>query len=204
MSERYKQVFGYAVLVTFVTLGCLAAVQIIAGLPCWADKKVEWVGALGTIAAFAGTIFIATSESRARHRDAIDVAVLVCLEISFDHTWLLNELPKFISKLKMEETPGGSQYWKRMADEIAERCQWPDEKLAKLICVGGKTAERMALTKAVLKNGATHMRNYASSLGLDGEVELKKKCLEDLVGAEDALKRAGDSMLGFVGEHRAD
>lgn len=55
--------------------------MIIAQLPAWEDKKPEWIGALGTIAAFAGTIWIATSERRKERRTELNLATVAAAEL---------------------------------------------------------------------------------------------------------------------------
>lgn len=84
MDDSGKRGWVLATLLIFIMVGILAIIHLTVTLPQWGEKKVEWIGALGTVAAFAGTIFIATSESRRRRQDEINVAVLVCLEISHE------------------------------------------------------------------------------------------------------------------------
>jgi hypothetical protein len=81
MDTRVAGAWHYAVLASFGTIAMLCAVLIVAQLPAWGDKRPEWIAAIGAIAAFAGTIWIATSERRRRYREERDLATLAAANI---------------------------------------------------------------------------------------------------------------------------
>lgn len=52
-------------------LGLLAIVHMLVSLPIPDHKGAEWLGAVGTVGAFIGTLWLATNETRRRHRDEL-------------------------------------------------------------------------------------------------------------------------------------
>jgi hypothetical protein len=81
MNARHEQIAAYAAITIFSIIGFLCVLMIIAQLPNWGDKKPEWIGALGTIAAFAGTIWIATSDRRKQRLVELNLATVAAAEL---------------------------------------------------------------------------------------------------------------------------
>lgn len=81
MNSRGNEIWTYAAVTVFTAIGIICTIVAIAQLPNWGDKKPEWIGALGTIAAFAGTIWIATSERRKEHRAELNLATVAAAEL---------------------------------------------------------------------------------------------------------------------------
>ena len=144
MTSNNRDSWTSFILAVFVAVACIAVVRMIADLPRWGDKAVEWVGALGTIGAFAGTIWIATSDGRRRRQEAIDLAILTCLSISHDLEWLLENLA-VIDSLATGQDVFNTPQWHSFADQLCLRSAWPDHQLAALVCIGGRAAQQMAL-----------------------------------------------------------
>jgi len=76
MNYNSEKIWTYAVISIFSTIGLLCIIILLTKLPAWRGKEAEWIGALGSIAAFCGTIWIATSERRRRQRSERDHATI--------------------------------------------------------------------------------------------------------------------------------
>lgn len=81
METRANTLLEYVIITVFIGIGTLCAILLIAQLPAWGEKRPEWIAALGTIAAFAGTIWIATSERRQRILVERDRATLAAADV---------------------------------------------------------------------------------------------------------------------------
>jgi hypothetical protein len=82
MRDIYRTIG--AVLVAIVALlGAAAVLHIIVALPIKDNRGPEWVGAIGTVATLAGTIWLATAETRRRHKDQLLLARLRGASILF-------------------------------------------------------------------------------------------------------------------------
>ena len=160
-----------------------------------------WVGAIGTVGALAGTIWIATSESRRRQQQAVGIAGLVCLAMSNDLQWLLDQLA-VVSALEGNLDLGGREEWRGIADAISKRAQWSNEELNKLICLGDGTAERMALGQSQVAGGTISLRAFASTIGTTASVRYRKEAITQLFAARDNFARASHGMLTFVERQR--
>lgn len=69
-NDPYKAL-GIVVVAIVSAIGALAVVQMLIALPIPDGKGPEWIGAIGTVLTLAGTIWLATSESRRRHHDEL-------------------------------------------------------------------------------------------------------------------------------------
>lgn len=197
MRDLAGEMWTYVVLVTFGAIGALCFILTIANLPLWEAKKPEWIGALGTIAAFLGTIWIATNETRRRRRETGDLAVLVCIGMSNDLQWLIDQLA-ITDELDRDYPVGNIQSWKGAADAISNRCHWSDEQITKLVCVGGKTAERIVLARAQILSGTNNLRSFAAMAGSSMQDKYKADCIRNFRQARHNLNLATRRMVSFV------
>ena len=76
MDKNSERLVVYVAVSTFALIGAACFILVIARLPNLETKMPEWIAALGTVSAFAGTILLATSESRRRRRDELNLARL--------------------------------------------------------------------------------------------------------------------------------
>lgn len=141
MNTNVHKAWSYAILVAFITIAVLCAVTLIATLPGWGEKKPEWVAALGTIAAFSGTIWIATSERRRRRSESIDIAILAGAQI-FDRVNVANErmisIQAALGTGILDEASRLSASRKLDSLEI-----WTSEELLPLTCLPNHIAARL-------------------------------------------------------------
>ena len=81
MDSENEKFLTQVIVTVFTVIGATCTVLVVSQFPGWGEKKAEWIGALGTIAAFAGTIWIATSERRKRHDAEQNLAMLAAAEV---------------------------------------------------------------------------------------------------------------------------
>lgn len=166
MSE--PRVWTYASVGVFSTIGIVCATMVIARLPYWGDKSPEWVGALGTIAAFAGTIWIATAETRRRHRDEMTRARLQAAALAFRIRHVILETNELTSKIDkfydvndtdkclsycahVKETMEAMNLW--TIDEVAILAPLPDNTAARLAQASDEIYRLITLMQAAARNG---------------------------------------------------
>jgi hypothetical protein len=148
MQSRDNEIWTYAAVTVFTVIGIACVTMIIAQLPSWEDKKPEWIGAIGTIAAFAGTIWIATSESRRRRREELLRARLQAVamahrvsNIVLRMDELTRKLHKFFDVTKAETA---LSYCKYLEKTLSETPLWTVDEAAILVPLPNNTAGRLA------------------------------------------------------------
>jgi len=83
MFKISEQTWTRACLAVIISIAVLCILILLGRLPGWDQKTPEWVAALGTIAAFAGTIAIATTEARRRRHNEMALARLRAVGMLF-------------------------------------------------------------------------------------------------------------------------
>ncbi|MBD8565044.1 hypothetical protein IFU01_12335 [Oxalobacteraceae sp. CFBP 8763] len=146
MFER--RALTYSVVGVFSSIGITCVVLLIAKLPYWDVKAPEWIGALGTIAAFAGTIFIATAETRRRNREEMTRAKLQASALTFrvKHVVLVakelnSKIEEFYDEADAEKCLAFCTYVKK---KITALQLWTVDEVAILAPLPNNTAERLA------------------------------------------------------------
>lgn len=71
MDNQNDSIWARVPVVVIAVIGLACTIMIIVRLPLWGEKQAEWLGALGTIAAFFGTLWVAATESRRRRREEL-------------------------------------------------------------------------------------------------------------------------------------
>lgn len=154
MRDIYR-VIG-AVLVTIVAaLGIGALLHVFMSLSFEAtsanDKRAEWVGAMGTVATLAGTIWLATSEARQRHKNQLLLARLRGASILF-RICHANEAAINLRRLMENATLGDPPLHRLMqCRDILESIEnWTMEDLVALVPLRNHVAVNLAESNDLL------------------------------------------------------
>lgn len=150
MNNQPNYIWNYAGVTVFSVIGTACAIMVIAQLPNWGDKKAEWVGALGTVAAFAGTIWIATSEARRRRRDERTRAQLQAAAMAYRITSVVLRIEELSRKLHeffdLQDAEKSLNYCKYVNKTLEELSLWTVDETALLVPLANNTAGRLAQT----------------------------------------------------------
>lgn len=122
-------------------LGYLA-VTFIPCLPDWNTKTPEWVGAIGAIAAFAGTIVIASTESWRRRRANIDLATVASAEI-LDRTTAYTATIEILKRELPEQASMDRETLQTYKGLLEKHVLWERDEIMPLTALPGKVAPRM-------------------------------------------------------------
>jgi hypothetical protein len=189
MDTRVTGAWHYVVLAAFGTIATLCAILIVAQLPAWGDKRPEWIAAIGAIAAFAGTIWIATSERRRRFREERDLATLAAANV-YDR---VGEAYSAISKIAKDlDKPAQDRH--AMLSLLDGLKLWEQAEILPLVRLPDHIGTR--LQRVCVRRGRIR-RSLASA----NRVESLAGCRRDLAKCEDDLKRslaAFDRLLSEV------
>lgn len=138
----------YAAVGVFSAIGITCVTLLIAKLPYWDEKSPEWIGALGTIAAFAGTIWIATAETRRRNREEMTKAKLQAAALAFrvHHVVLVSK--EIVSKIDqfydLNDAAKCLGFCTFVKDKLESLQLWNVDEIAVLAPLPNNTAERLA------------------------------------------------------------
>lgn len=106
-----------------------------------------------------------------------------------------------VDPLEIESDLTNGEAWRAIANALSERAQWSDERLGKLVCIGSRTAERMALAKAQIASGTQSIKTFAAVRGIDVGRKHQDRAVTQLRSARQNLRQASNAMLAFVHAH---
>jgi hypothetical protein len=146
MSEH--RALTYSVVGVFCSIGITCVVLLIAKLPYWGEKAPEWIGALGAIAAFAGTIFLATAETRRRNREEMTRARLQASALTFRVKHVVLVAKELTSKIEPFYDEADAEKCLAFCNFVKEKLTalqlWTVDEIAILAPLPSNTAERLA------------------------------------------------------------
>jgi hypothetical protein len=206
MNTRVTSAWHYVVLASFGTIATLCAILIVAQLPAWGDKRPEWIAAIGAIAAFAGTIWIATSERRRRFREERDLATLAAANV-YDR---VGEAFVAISKIAGYLDSGRDQSSEdrhAMLTVLNRLKLWEQAEILPLVRLPdhiGTRLQRVCVRRDRMK------RSLASANGVDAQVDRwladyrqdVTKCSDDLLRSLAAFDRLLSEVYQDESRHR--
>lgn len=136
------------VLVTCILIcGVLLKTFMDPGPGTWPD----WLAAIGTIGAFAGTIWIASTETRRNNRQKIAIARIAAPALVMRLTKLLPTLKNTIENLKKNGTD--VRYREFCAKQLKECPLWTLAELEPIICLQKNCAVNMSLVREIVQIG---------------------------------------------------
>lgn len=103
-----------------------------------------WVGAIGTIGALVGTIWLATSSERLRVREARARAFVACASIGLKVADTQEAVDSVIEYLEDEFEIGYAVNVKMLSDRLKNSGQWSDEEILPLIFLNSRVTAHLA------------------------------------------------------------
>jgi len=143
MGKSDRAIWTYAGVAVFVIIGVACTVMIIAQLPMWGEKKAEWVGALGAVAAFAGTIWVATSQRRGDDTKALNLATIAAAGLWDRVEDALISTGKVDFFLNHETTRIGAAAQSLSREHLEAQRMWTADELLPLACLPDHVASRL-------------------------------------------------------------
>jgi hypothetical protein len=184
MRDIYR-VVGFFLVAIVGVLGVLAAVHMVMSLPFTAtehDKRAEWVGALGTVGTLIGTIWLATSAERRRHREAMDRAIIAASALQLDLFAMVHALQNALTTFFDRMEDGDTIHYKLIAENILGSGTWRDEQFLPLVVMRNHVAARLVVANSIIKSAVKAMQSAEETQGYSWAQELKPKTDAAILG----------------------
>ncbi|MYM89056.1 hypothetical protein GTP91_17995 [Rugamonas sp. FT82W] len=148
MTAAITRFIGLLVMIPLVTIGWLAGIQFLSISPLW--KSPEWVSAIGTLLAFAGTIWLAQSSSRQQKRLAEDRAIIAAAGLFVRVETASSSVSRVVQLIKVSSRPGINRTlpFLDLASHLMHLDLWTDEEVLPLIVLPNRVAARMAVIRS--------------------------------------------------------
>jgi hypothetical protein len=153
MRDEVLRVIGAVVVGLIIILGLLAGVQMLSISPIWSEQGATWVGAVGTVATLAGTIWLATTESRRRRKEELERAYIVAAALAPRISQLRMEISAVEGSLSFKDLETDSHRTpSEEADSILSSAYRPatSDELILLTPLGDNCANKLAYAQAQL------------------------------------------------------
>lgn len=200
MDAHVRKVWTYGVLGVFIAVGIACVIMILAKLPYWGDKKPEWIGALGTIAAFTGTIWIATSDRRRRDSEAVDIATLAVAHIH-SRVDKANRIALRVRTIVGPEGDVDEGAIRRAYRRLKEIEVWTREELLPLTCLPNHVAPRLQRVLVRRVRMMHWLENLEKGLTPEDSIEHLRMLRNDIRKNVDDLaisRREFNRLLGAI------
>jgi hypothetical protein len=150
-----------------------------------------WVGSIGTVATLAGTIHLARQETRRRHRQEHDAAVVAAAFMDLPLIGYVRILRHVIGELKKPVQDDFSNPWAECACDLGNCPIWTREDVQPLLYLGNGVAADLAIAQDYVKNSRERLETTAGQR-VDLTIELYElsEFNEEVVAVlEEALVR---------------
>jgi uncharacterized protein YbjQ (UPF0145 family) len=152
----------YAVMVLSAVTG-LFGYEWIAWSKLSASDWGTWVGSIGTVAAFVGTIWLATTEKREARKQAIDRAVVAAAALGPRLQRIGDALNTVVDHLFDHTHQKKPIDYRTFADLIENAGTWTDEEILPLIILRHHVCTRLAGVRPIKQNVVREMRYLADN-----------------------------------------
>jgi hypothetical protein len=143
-----KWAIGYAAFtVVWISIVLLRTI-LSPGRGTWPD----WIAAFGTLAAFAGTIHLATSETAKRNADADVNATIHAISLNSRASIALRELQTLLTDIEKQKAFFGFMSFKDARDLLARhRYLWTVPEMAAIVPLDRNCAQSMAQAQSAIE-----------------------------------------------------
>lgn len=111
-----------------------------------------WFGAIGTIGALVGAIWIATGERRRRESEARDLATIAAAGVLLRISRINAALGRVADHLSTKFTAGGGPDFRYCAGQIKLVGLWDVSEIVPLVALPNHAAAKLAFASTLLKN----------------------------------------------------
>jgi hypothetical protein len=133
----------YAALV-LTAVGGLCAYNWIGWAKLTASDWGTWFGALGTLGALIGTIWIATFQERKKAEDARELAILVAIGLDIRLVGILKSLEGIHHGFGEDYEEREAPRFRAYAEELDRAGNWSMSEIVPLVALGNNIASRLA------------------------------------------------------------
>lgn len=169
---KILHILGSLVMLIVAALGMLAALHIVLELPVWTlSKAAEWTAAIGTVGTLAASLWLATTETRRRRKDAIERAHIVASALAPRLSLFRRDISGAAGCLVFTNLDVGHRATPRQEAAAFLQSHWKDVT----------TEELLVLT--ALDGGLANKLAYAQS-----QAQIIRKLIEDEVAAWEELQ----------------
>ena len=110
--------------------------------------KGTWAGAAGTVATLFGTIWLATTETRRRERNEMELAKLAACNVRPKVQRVQELLAAFKERIADVRNAGGQPDYSAYIRDLKAAGEWTGEEVAPLTVIDGHLAYRLVLARA--------------------------------------------------------
>lgn len=165
-------------------------------LVCWrslgAAEWAAWVGAVGTVAAFAGTIWIATREAAERRRKELTQATIVAAGMVFGLTMTQKKLGDLVQRLRYAESHGaGASDFAFFKMKFEEQTTWDSSQILLLAPLPNACAFKVAGGLDRIRTCIDMIKRYESSIPHSNRKDGGTKAGQIAGVAEEAINLFG-------------
>jgi len=128
------------------------------------ETSAAWTGALGTLLALVGTIFLATQETRRRKREELTRAKITAPSISMKISLLRPKMVMAIESLRQQNNPSRHSLL-FLGQQLSEPNLWTLDELVPLACLPNSCAINLALVLEIISIVSTAFTKPPEELG---------------------------------------
>lgn len=153
-----------------ITLSAAAGLGAYEAVP-WSSLNAAdwgtWVGAVGTVAALAGTIWLATSEQRRRVRTEKDLALVTAASFTLRIAAVESALQMVKKRMDYDIRCGVPSNYTELARMVRDAGVWQGPDVIPLICLERHVAARLAFVSVEVTALSTSLKQAAERPGLE-------------------------------------
>lgn len=148
MESKLSKALGYLAIGLILVIAMIIVIRWATDFLDWARFEAgdlgTWIGAIGTVATLAMTIWLATESERRRRREQHDLALVKVCEFSTRVSQLHIVAKVAVERMESDSARGVATNYSNLSTIFAEHPIWSAEELAPLVCIKGHLAARLA------------------------------------------------------------
>jgi hypothetical protein len=195
MEDRFWKITGFWAMGLLLFISTMIIIHWVVGFANWSTLSAAdlgtWAGAIGTVATLIGTIRLARQETKRRHRQERDAAVIAAGFMDLSLLTYRDTLSRVIQGLKIPVKDGAPVAYPVFAHQLKMCPTWTREELNPLLYLDNHAAANLAIAQSLVRDTAERLSTAASAqdefmLDLLDKSELNQEVVDVL---EDALRR---------------
>jgi hypothetical protein len=150
---KFWERFGIGIMSLWFVYAVHEAVNALVQAHNWPSMTISdwatWAGSIGTVATLVGTINLARQETRRRHRQEYDAAVIAAAFMDLPLISYRRILKEVIAGLKKPVEDDFENPWEQLAADLGNCPVWTPDDLQPLLYLGNHVAADIALPKTM-------------------------------------------------------
>jgi hypothetical protein len=151
---KFGERFGIAIMSAWGLFAVHQGVNALVRAHNWQPMTISdwgtWIGSIGTVATLAGTIWLATTDSRRRHKESILVAQIHAAGLYWKLTYIRETIFVSIRELKALDISDVGRLRKVTDEDLHRLTLWTVGDLLPLVPLGNNLVENLAQAEDTL------------------------------------------------------